>query len=384
MNIQNIREKFNTPIWKAIRPIVITVISLIIVIILSFSAINFVVNKYLLPIDKNDDEVITVEIPMRSSTSSIANILYGESDSPQVIKNKAIFKIYVDFMGKSSTLKSGTYELKRSMGVGDIVDKIASGASIGEQVVQFTLIEGMKIEDMAQALLDSSAIKSKERFLEICNTKEYAKNVDIAERAESDKRKYQLEGYLFPDTYKAYKDSDEEAIVSKLVTKFNEVITAEYHERAQELGYTMDEIITIASIIEKEAKNEDFAKVSAIFHNRLNIGMPLQSCTTLQYILNIKHYVLSKEEIATDTPYNTYTLKGLPPGPISNPGKAAIEAALYPDPAFIAEEYMYFCLREPGSGKLAYAKTLKEHDENVALYRDMWLESDAKLIEQGN
>ena len=146
---------------------------------------------------------------------------------------------------------------------------------------------------------------------------------------------------------------------------------------------TIDEVITLASIIEKESRPEDFAKVSAVFHNRLNQGMKLQSCPTLQYALGIKRIVLTAEDIASDSPYNTYINKGLPPGPICNPSEAAIKAALYPDEVYLEEGYLYFCLGDPKTGETVFAKTLKEHEANQAKYLKLWQQADAEM-EKGN
>ena len=137
---------------------------------------------------------------------------------------------------------------------------------------------------------------------------------------------------------------------------------------------TLDEVITLASLIEKEAQlPDDFAKVSAVFHNRLKNNMPLQSCASLSYILKEKKYTFSELELSVDSEYNTYQNTGLPVGPICNPGKAAIEAALYPNESYLNDGYLYFCNGNlKVSNELVYAKTYEEHNKNVETYKQYW------------
>ena len=142
---------------------------------------------------------------------------------------------------------------------------------------------------------------------------------------------------------------------------------------------TIDEVITLASIIEKEAKTADFAKVSAVFHNRIDRDQRLESCATIQYFKNERKLVWTTEELREDSPYNTYLYSGLPVGPICNPSKNAIEAALYPDEQMMEEGYLFFCLGDPDTGELLFAKTLEEHERNKAEYEPLWEAHDAAL-----
>ena len=170
-------------------------------------------------------------------------------------------------------------------------------------------------------------------------------------------RENRYEGYLFPDTYEFDASATGEDITKRMLLRFSEIWTDEYKNRAKELGMTMDEVVILASIIEREAGNEgEMGKVSSVFHNRLNIDMPLQSCATVQYILKERKSVLSVEDTKIDSPYNTYMYKGLPKGPIASPGKAAINAALYPE----TTDYLYF--KVTSDGVTVFSKTLEEHN----------------------
>ena len=159
-----------------------------------------------------------------------------------------------------------------------------------------------------------------------------------------------------------------------MLNRFNEVFTDEYLTRAQQLGMTLDQVVTLASLIEREAQAlDDFAKVSAVFHNRLSQDMPLQSCASLSYVLGVTKYVFNETERATDSLYNTYKYNGLPVGPVCNPGKAAIEAALYPNEDYLAGGYLYFCNQNPAeTSELVFAKTYEEHQANVEKFQQYW------------
>ena len=138
----------------------------------------------------------------------------------------------------------------------------------------------------------------------------------------------------------------------------------------------MDDVLNLASLIEKEAKKEDFTKVSAVFHNRLRQGMKLESDVTIHYVTGERRMSLRGSDLAVKSPYNTYLYKGLPAGPICNPSPEAIYAALYPDEGFMVENYLFFCAQDPHTGTLYFSKTLAEHERAVELYAPLWKEFD--------
>jgi UPF0755 protein len=140
----------------------------------------------------------------------------------------------------------------------------------------------------------------------------------------------------------------------------------------------MDQVLTLASMIEKEAKASDFTKVSAVFHNRLKEGMKLESDVTIHYITGVRKMALTDSDLTQDSPYNTYRVSGLPAGPICNPSAEAIRAALYPDESMINEKYLFFCAKEPESGELYFSKTLDQHKRAVEAYSGFWKQYDEK------
>lgn len=357
-------------IWAFLRPVVMVVIALAVVGGVAYYIYGSITDKYFSPIDPADSAVIEVEIPKSSSLSTISQILYDNG----LIRNTTVFKLYADFTDKSHKLKAGTYELSKNMTYDDMLYTMMKGEP-PRPVVDVTLTEGMTIENMAEIFVEKGVFENSAEFLEMCRTGEAYNNISYVSDITSDpesQRNYVLEGYLFPDTYNCYQNSDADTIISRMLARFDEIMINDYVNRADEMGMTMDEVITLASIIEKEAKPQEFKKVSAVFHNRLNSDMPLQSCATMQVVTGLNKYTFTDEELATDSPYNTYMYKGLPEGPICNPGKNAIEAALYPDEEFMQEGYLYFCLTTPETGEQAYAKTYDEHLKNVREWEEYW------------
>lgn len=178
-----------------------------------------------------------------------------------------------------------------------------------------------------------------------------------------------LEGYLFPDTYRIYASSTADEVVYKLLSNFDKKLTPQMRADIAKQGKTIYDILTMASLVEKEAavnqggKNDDAKIVAGIFWDRIKYGQPLQSCATLAYILGVNKPIYSLADTKIDSPYNTYMHQGLPPGPIANPGIEAIKAAIYP----IYTEYNYF-LTPTGSSSLIFSKTLEEHNRNKQKY----------------
>lgn len=369
-------------IWRQIRPLVIGLVSIGLTVLVLVGGARLAYEKLFAPVDPNDATPITVKIASNSGASSIAGVLYkaGGTDEngeqlPGLIASKTVFKIYADFTGKTSKLKAGTYVLSRNMSVGQILDIICEG-NPPRATMRFTTAEGITVEGIAKKLVSLGVLKDEEEFLSLCrdgSSFDYS-FLNAIEQDPLQARDYLLEGYLFPDTYEIYTDESAQSIITRLLVRFRNVFSDAYIARAQELGMTLDDVITLASLIEKEAKVEaDFAKVSAVFHNRMQEGMKLQSDAPLKYIYDVKDKLIyTEEEMENPSLYNTHVYEGLPLGPICNPGEKAIKAALYPNEEFLAEGYLYFCLMDPATGANAYAKTLEEHEENVALYRESW------------
>ncbi len=364
--------------WKKIRPWSIYIISISLVVIFFTCAISIAFNNFFGPVNKRDKSPILFSISEGASLSSVANQL----EDAGLINSSLGIKLLADFTSVSPKIQNGEYVLDRSMSVQDILDVITHSTA-SAKVVSITLVEGMTVEEFANQLKVGGAISSEESFLRECkNLKNYSDYYFTKPLNDIGNLRYSLEGYLFPDTYEFYADSTNDAVIKKLLSRLNSVYSAQYTERAEDLGLTMHQVITLASIIEKEGRGEDFAKISAVFHNRIKKNMKLESDVTVQYALGIKKLVLTSDQLKTESPYNTYVVSGIPVGPICNPSKDAIKAVLYPDEEILNGGYLYFTLTDPYTGEVKYSKTYNEHLKIKNQYQPVWEAYDKAQVKQ--
>lgn len=298
-------------------------------------AILFITAIYF-PLEENSATQKVVNIPSGTNAKEIVDVL----EKNEIIrKNNYTFRILIKIMKLEDQLKYGEYDLSSSMSMLQILDKLVKGEVITYKI---TIPEGYTSAQIAE-LLDKKEIVEKESFLKLVNNGEKS-----------------WEGYLFPDTYEVPKQYGAENMVKIMLSNFNQIaIENKFADKAEKIGFSMEEIIILASIIEKESKfTEERRQVSSVFHNRLKKNMKLQSCATIQYILEEPKEELDESDLKIDSLYNTYLHKSLPPGPISNPGLDSIIAALEPE----EEDYFYFVLGE--NGKHIFSRTYQEHLKN--------------------
>jgi len=364
-------------LWRVIRPLLVLAGSLLVVVGVISTAWNAVYDTYLAPPDRENPTQIAFNVESGQSLTRVANNL----EAAGLIRNRTVFKYYCDFAGMGQKIQAGSYMLKPSMTMSEIAEQLTMGD--GNPIVRnITLIPGWTIEEFAASLVEKGVLVDSAEFLELCRTGEKFRDYyyidDVLASRNALQRKYILEGYLAPDTYEVYVTATAEDIIRKLLSQTDRVYPAAYQSRADELGMTMDEIVTLASLIQKEARDADFAKTSAVFHNRLKKGMKLQSDVTIHYVTGLRKMSLNNNDLALSSPYNTYQVAGLPLGPICSPSEKAIQAALYPDETFVAENYLYFCAKDPESGELHFSRTLAEHEQAVSIYAPLWREYDAE------
>ena len=362
-------------IWRVLRPILVFVCSFVIICGLIYTGWQKVDEMFFAPTDSQNQEVVSFSVKSGSSLSAVSKNL----EAAGLIHNHTVFKYMADFMGMGQKIQSGDYELTRAMSATEILNQLISGDG-KPLTMKITIIPGWTVEDVANYLVEIKVLSSADEFLSLCKSGEtyngYYFIEEVMKTGTVSQRKYALEGYLSPNTYEIYTSSSADTLIKRLLTQTEAAYLSGYDERAQELGLTMDEVFTLASMIEKEAKTSDFAKVSAVFHNRLKAGMTLGSDVTVKYASGSQKMSLNDSDLAVDSPYNTYTHKGLPVGPICNPSMDAVVAALYPDEQYVAQKYLYFCSAEPESGRLVFSKTLEEHNKAVSYYRQYWEEYD--------
>ena len=390
-------------IWQLLRPLSILFISLLLVAGVGMKGWDYVYSHYLMPMSVTEAETVPFTVEPGQAVSTVSHALVDQG----LLRNSAVLKYMMDFQGLSYRMQPGTYDISPSMSVNEIIDALVANAGKSQER-SITIIPGWTVDDIAAYLQRVGALKSEtevEQFKTLSNdAARFMENSYAAEDAAKapavKQRKYQLEGYLAPDTYRVYITASPEDILKTLLGQMEKIIDAAFNTDDDETEYIYtedgevievtpppkifdnpisndhDKIITLASLIEKEAKTGDFAKVSAVFHNRIRLDMRLESCPSVQYALNIKRLALTDADLSTESPYNTYRYEGLPAGPVCNPSVRAIEAALNPDQAFMAEGYMYFCSKDPASGELQFSKTKEEHEAASALYRPLWIEYD--------
>lgn len=364
-------------LWRILRPILVLAGSVLLVGGILWSIWSAVYDEYLAPANAADSAQVAFQVESGQSLTRVANNL----EAAGLIRNRTVFKYYCDFAGMGQKIQSGSYLLTPAMTMAEIAEQLTTGD--GNPIVRnITLIPGWTIEEFAAKLVEDGVLTDSAAFLDLCRTgtqfSDYYYIADVLATRNVSQRKYVLEGYLAPDTYEVYVTATAEDILRKLLSQTDRVYPAEYQDRADELGMTMDEVITLASLIQKEAKDSDFTKTSAVFHNRLKAGMKLQSDVTIHYVTGVRKMSLTNSDLALDSPYNTYQVTGLPLGPICSPSKAAIQAALYPDETYVAENYLYFCAKDPESGELHFSRTLQEHEQAVSIYAPLWKEYDAE------
>ena len=363
-------------IWSIFRPLLVVLISVSIVLFGCNYAYNYVVGHYIAPVDVTDTTPVMLEIESGSSLKKISELL----EKNKLIRSASVFKYYTDFSDRSSKLKSGTFMLNKSMTMDEIIREMSRGTE-SRQEVTVVFIEGITIDEMALRLEEKGVIKDRESFRKACEwDPKYAEYSvfldDVVGNEKNENRRYLLEGYLAPDTYRFFKDTSDDDVIKRLLEQFDNVVKLEWEDRAEELGMTIDQVIALASIIEKEGRGKDFTKISAVFHNRLAKDMRLDSDASVNYAVRGRKLVISDSDLKIDSPYNTRKYKGFPLGPICNPGKAAIQAALYPDEECMAEGNLFFLLTDPQTGEVLYSKTQKEHDKLVAQWKPVWQEYD--------
>lgn len=272
---------------------------------------------------------------------------------------------------------AGEHKLNSNMNYDQILSELLDTKYTREEIT-VTVPEGYGVDQIIE-LLVSNGIGEKDEYVKVIN--EYPFKHEFVQELEDmgypENRKYRLEGYLFPDTYIFYEDAEEVTVINKMLNNFSAKFWDEYERTyksaCDEAGFTFDEVITFASIVQFEGKNfSDYECIAQVFTNRFkSSSYPfMESCATVQYFLDERHPVLTAEDIAIDNPYNTYLYKGLPPGAICNPGLDAIEATIYPDmPSEVLKEFdiskAYF-FNSDLAGNIYYAQTESQHSRNKA------------------
>lgn len=293
-------------------------------------------------------EEVAVRVEQGMSVDAIGQLLEDQG----IIENSTVFRYYSRLNGADS-IQAGDYSIRKGESMGKVLDILGGGAKV--ETIPLTIPEGLTLRQIADKVGELEG-RSAEKFMEAVNSGE----VRSQYQPPGSKN---LEGLILPETYFLDKDADEAAILRRMVESFDQTATSlGITTAAARLNRTPYELVVIASLVEREARvPQDRGKVSRVVHNRLEQGIKLDIDATIQYALGKQKEVLLFSDLEIDSPYNTYKIPGLPPGPIASPGKPALEAALSPTPG----PWIFFVVMEE-DGTHAFATTLAEHNRNVA------------------
>jgi UPF0755 protein len=287
---------------------------------------------------------VPFEIAERESLAGVASRLARDG----VIRNRVYFVLLGRVTGRDRQLQAGEYALSPSMRPLEILEHFRRGAVVLHPV---TIPEGYTVSQIADAF-GAAGFGDPDELRALAESPEFARELGIEAPT--------LEGYLFPDTYALPRRIGSADMLRRMVERFREVYQSAWASRAAEMGLTQHQVVTLASIIEKETGvGSERPVISAVFHNRLRVRMPLQSDPTVIYPIKNFDGNLRKVDLIRDNPYNTYRRRGLPPGPIANPGREALEAALYPAPV----DHLFFVARNDGTHQ--FSRTLRDHNRAV-------------------
>jgi len=342
------------------RRIIIILVVLMILALAAYVAGSNYYSQQLQPVDPEAvDDYRLIEIPSGVNAALIGKMLYEEG----LIRNQQVFQLYVRRHSLGHRFIAGIYNLSPSLSLEQIADKLANG-EIYSETIWFTIPEGFTVKEIAQRLNEKGLVESS-LFLDFARepSDKIMESFPFLKAVNDSRIEFLLEGYLFPDTYEVYPESRVEEIVSLMLRRLEQIITAENLQRIDQLNSSLHEILTIAAMVEREGRvDSERPLIAGVIYNRLQIGMLLQIDATIQYALGETKEFLTFKDLEIQSPYNTYLLGGLPPGPIAAPGAASINAALYPE----ASEYFYYNYKYDGSGEHYFSRTLQEHLENVA------------------
>jgi UPF0755 protein len=302
-----------------------------------------------------------IEIPSGTGSSGIARLLEDEG----IIRNKLAFSAYLKYKKQGDRFQAGQYEMTPGMTLDEITDKLNRGDVIKEEMIRFTIPEGFTVPQIAEKL-SAEGLVNMESFIALVNGSSEWPYEWVGSIPKDGNIRYKLEGYLFPETYEMKKGSTEQDIVQRMLSEWerkSKLLPEDWQAQQKKQGLTLHELLTVASLIEREVVVDDERTVVAgVIYNRLQKKMPLQIDATIQYLFDKPKERLFEKDLQLESPYNTYLNAGMPPGPIASPGLASIKAALWPEET----KYLFYVTKKDGTGRHLFAETFEQHKKNNA------------------
>ncbi|RSK29387.1 endolytic transglycosylase MltG [Bacillus sp. HMF5848] len=322
------------------------------------------VSEALQPVDETSNKEVAVSIPLGSSVTAIANIL----EEQEIIRDAKIFKYYIKFRN-ASDFQAGDYTLKPSMTHDEIIAALKQGKIIQEVKFKITIPEGKQLDQIATIIAEKTNHPIDEVMGTLTDEAYLEELMDkypsiLTDEILAFNIRYPLEGYLYPATYSFYEEEPSiKSVIEAMLDKTAQMMDA-YFVKMEEKGMTVHELLTFASLVEEEATEQtDRKMIASVFYNRLNEGMPLQTDPTVLYALGEHKQRVLYADLEVESPYNTYKIIGLPPGPIANAGVTSISAVLEPADT----DYFYFFATPTGQNE--FSRTLNEHNRKLAEFR---------------
>ncbi|GAB7386482.1 endolytic transglycosylase MltG [Bacillaceae bacterium] len=313
--------------------------------------------KNLRPMPQGDPVIVT--IPPGISSRAIGELL----EDKQLIRDGRLFAYYVRYQGVGNRLQAGTYRFTPGQSLSEIVSQLKHGDTY-EHTLTVTIPEGFTVEQIAARLAEKKLV-DKEKFLQEVNRGDFPFEF-VKQIPKKNGVKYRLEGYLFPQTYVFDTKMTEHEIIARMLAQFEKEFAEEWKRELKRRGLSIHKAVILASIVEREvAVAKERKTVAGVLYNRLRDGMPLQVDATIQFALGKQKERLTYKDLRIDHPYNTYLHAGLPPGPIANPGKSALEAVVYPE----KHNFYYYVTKKDGSQEHYFSQTYAEHQRKIALSR---------------
>lgn len=329
-----------------------TVVILFLLVLLGTAGLIYYVYQGLQPV-AGEAVIKEVQIPSGSSVKQIGRILHENG----LIRNPDLFAYYVKYKGTGSRLQAGDYQFQ----TGQTIDQMLQAMEEGKTVVnamRFTIPEGWNVEQIADHLAEKGLV-DKAKFLQEVNQGSFPEFPFVAAIPQKEGRKHRLEGYLFPETYEIKKEADEHEIISRMLAQFQKEWKPEWTQKLTKRKMTIDEAVTLASIIEREVVvDKERPIVAGVYYNRMREGWLLQADATVQFVLGKQRDRITYDDLKVESPYNTYLHPGLPPGPIANPGRASLAAAVSPE----SHDYFFYVTKKDGTSEHYFSKTLAEHN----------------------
>lgn len=327
-------------------------------------AVTQIGRNWLVPANANDTQIVEVEIPEGTPVSTMGDILKEQG----LIRSSSAFSLLVRVQGAAANLQAGVHDLSPSMTMPEIVAALQEGAEEAG-LLKVTVNEGLTVDQIAEVVADSTSY-SAEDFLNLMSNQEFLAQLVqqypiLTDSYNNPNVRYVLEGYLFPATYDVAQGETLESLVTQMVDKTNEVLS-KYQADIDASSYSLQDIMSIASLVEKEGQTtEDRKLIAGVFYNRLEQGMPIQSDISVLYALGTHKEMVTYDDLEVDSPYNLYTNAGLPPGPMNSPSEDAIAAALEPTD----NDYLYFYANLK-TGEVFYTDDYEQHQAWAQEYEE--------------